>query len=177
MASDLRDILRSHRTKVTRNAVAPTAPSLFTGGCACGAVRYECTNAPSAMVNCHCRDCQRAGGTGYSSTVVVARTDFRLIGEQPKYHEIVSASGNTATRAFCGRYGSPLFAFSSARPNFVGVRAGSLDDPSWFRPTADVWIASGQPWDPVHPDTTKYAQGRRIQARDAEQPVAPDGHE
>jgi hypothetical protein len=154
--------------------VVPNAPSQFTGGCACGAVRYECTNAPNAMVNCHCRDCQRAGGTGHSPTVVVARADFRLIGEQPRYHEIISASGNTATRAFCGHCGSPLFAFTSARVDFVGVRAGSLDDPSWFRSTADVWIASGQPWNLVHPDTTKYARGRRTQAPDAEQPVVTD---
>ncbi len=149
------------------------APSQFAGGCACGAVRYECTHTPSAMVNCHCRDCQRAGGTGYSPTIVVARTAFRLVGEQPTYYELASASGNTATRAFCGRCGSPLFAFSSARADFVGVRAGSLDDPTWFQPTADVWIASSQPWDLVHPDTTKYAQGR-TEARHAEHPAAAE---
>jgi hypothetical protein len=155
--------------------VKPGVPSLFAGGCACGAVRYECASAPSAMVNCHCRDCQRAGGAGYSPTVVVARADFRLSGEPPKYYEVVSSSGNSATRAFCGRCGSPLFAFTSARVDFVGVRAGSLDDPSWFQPTADVWITSGQPWDLLHPETTKYARGRRTGARDAEQPVAADG--
>jgi hypothetical protein len=134
--------------------------SHFAGGCACGAVRYECTGAPIAMVNCHCRDCQRAGGTGYSPTVVVTRASFRLSAEPPKYYEVISDTGNTATRAFCGHCGSPLFAFSSARMEFIGIRAGSLDDPSWFRPTAEVWVASGQPWDVLHPDTKKYAQSR-----------------
>jgi hypothetical protein len=149
----------------------PLAPSHFAGGCACGAVRYECSSAPIAMVNCHCRDCHRAGGTGHSPTVIVARVSFRLAGEQPQYHKVISASGHTASRAFCGRCGSPLFASTSARMDFVGIRAGSLDDPSWFRPTADVWVASRLPWDLLHPDTKKYAQGR-TQARDAEQPVA-----
>lgn len=139
----------------------PSAPSPFTGGCACGAVRYECTGTPRAMVNCHCRDCQRAGGAAYSPTVVVARADFRLSGEEPRYYDVVSASSNTATRAFCGRCGSPLFAFTSARDDFVGIRAGSLDDPSWFHPTSDVWIASRQSWDLLHPDTTKHPQDRR----------------
>jgi hypothetical protein len=44
--------------------------------------------------------------------------------------------------------------------DFIGVRAGSLDDPSWFRPTADAWTTSGQPWDVLQPGTKKYAQSR-----------------
>jgi hypothetical protein len=56
----------------------------FFGGCACGAVRYECSAAPVAMVNCHCRDCQRAGGTGFSPTVVVPADSFRLLRGEPK---------------------------------------------------------------------------------------------
>lgn len=52
-------------------------------------------------------------------------------------------------------------------------RAGSLDDPSWFRPDADVWVASRQPWDLLHPQTKKYAQGR-VQPRDAEQGFGAD---
>jgi hypothetical protein len=51
----------------------------FFGECACGAVRYECSAAPVAMVNCHCRDCQRAGGAGFSPTVVVPAGSFRLL--------------------------------------------------------------------------------------------------
>jgi hypothetical protein len=112
------------------------------------------------MVNCHCRDCQRAGGAGYAPTVVMPKAAVRLSGAQPAVHEVSSASGATATRAFCGSCGSPLFASSSARADVVGIRAGSLDDPSWFRPTADVWTASAQPWDLLHPDSEKYAQGR-----------------
>jgi hypothetical protein len=135
-------------------------PSNFGGGCACGAVRYECASAPVAMVNCHCRDCQRAGGAAYSPTVVVRRGTFSLTNEKPKYYGRTSESGHAARRAFCGRCGSPLFASSSARPDFVGIRAGSLDDPSWFRATVDVWTASAQPWDLLRSDTAKYAHDR-----------------
>lgn len=144
----------------------PVVPASFAGGCACGAVRYQCTSLPIAMVSCHCRDCQRAGGAGYSPTVVVARVDFLLSGVPPEYYESTSASGATASRAFCGRCGSPLFASSNARKDLVGVRAGSLDDPSWFRATVEVWTASAQPWDLFHPHTKKYPQGR-TQPRDA----------
>lgn len=133
-----------------------TAPSVFRGGCACGAVRYECSGAPVSMVNCHCRDCQRAGGAGYAPTIVMRRASFAVTKGEPMYFERTCDSGSTAQRAFCGRCGSPLFASSAARQDFVGIRAGSLDDPGWFRPTVDVWTASAQPWDLLHSETMKY---------------------
>jgi hypothetical protein len=40
----------------------------FSGGCACGAIRYECSAAPIFALNCHCRDCQRATGKPYDRT-------------------------------------------------------------------------------------------------------------
>lgn len=137
-----------------------TLPSAFTGGCACGAVRYECSGAPAAMVSCHCRDCQRAGGSGYSPTVVVKREDFRVVGE-PKWHEVIGESGATAKRVFCGECGSPLFASTSRRADVIGIRAGSLDDPSWFRPAAAFWTASAQPWDVVDAEAVHFPGNRR----------------
>ena len=137
-----------------------SVPSRFEGGCACGSVRYECSAAPVAMLNCHCRDCQRAGGTGYSPTVVVSRAALRITRGEPKVFEWAAQSGNTAHRAFCAECGSPLFAWSSGRPDFPGIRAGSLDDPSWFRATADVWAESAQPWDPMDPATPRFPRGR-----------------
>jgi hypothetical protein len=141
-------------------------PSNFSGGCACGAVRYECSSAPVAMVNCHCRDCQRASGAGYTPVVIVRPTHFLLTRGQPKYHEVIAESGSTARRAFCAVCGSPLFASSSAHPDFVGIKAGSLDNPSWFRATVDVWTASAQPWDALNDSTTKFP-GNPSRRRDA----------
>ena len=39
----------------------------FTGGCACGAIRYEISAEPLFMNDCQCRDCQRRSGTGHGS--------------------------------------------------------------------------------------------------------------
>lgn len=132
-------------------------PANFSGGCACGSIRYQCSARPLAMINCHCRDCQRAGGSGYSPTVVIQTADFRLLRGEPRYHEITADSGNIARRGFCEKCGSPLFASSSARPDVMAIRAGSLDDPGWFKAEREYWTHSAQPWDILSPDTVKIS--------------------
>ena len=132
----------------------------FSGGCACGAIRYECAAPPLRMVNCHCRDCQRASGSGYSATLIMAAGSVRLLHGECKEHQTVADSGNVAKRAFCGICGTPLFAGSAARSEFLGVKAASLDDPSWFAPEADVWVESAQPWDAMDPGIPKFAKNR-----------------
>jgi hypothetical protein len=132
----------------------------FSGGCACGAIRYECLAQPLRMVNCHCRDCQRASGSGYSATLIMLAESVRLLCGQCQEHQTVAESGNVATRKFCATCGAPLFAGSSARPEYVGIRAASLDDPSRFVAEADVWVASAQPWDHMNPSVPKFAKNR-----------------
>jgi hypothetical protein len=140
---------------VRSKEVTMTVPSTFSGGCACEAVRYDCSTSPITMVNCHCRDCQRASGSAYSPTVVVPTATLVLVRGTPRYHEITVANGHVARRAFCGECGTPLFASSSAHPEMTGIRAGSLDDPSWYRAERDVWTGSAQPWDMLSPGTVK----------------------
>ena len=67
-----------------------------------------------------------------------------------------SDAGNEVTRAFCPECCCPLFIRVSARPDIVGLRVGSLDDPSGFRPEADIFAESAQPWDHMNPDVPKH---------------------
>ncbi len=126
----------------------------FTGGCACGAVRYECSAEPLMMGNCHCRDCQRASGGPFVSIVAAPKEALKITGEV-KYHEVTGDSGNPIRRGFCANCGSRLFGFPSGVP-FVGISAGSLDDPSWYRPAFDIYTSSAQPWDFMNPELAKF---------------------
>jgi len=132
----------------------------FAGGCACGAVRYECLQLPLGMLNCHCRDCQIAGGSTCSPTLIMPRSAVRLTQGQLAHFEKRADSGNLATREFCPSCGTPLFASTSAAEEYLAVRAASLDDPSWFRPEANFWMDSAQPWDYVDPAIPRFAKGR-----------------
>jgi hypothetical protein len=105
----------------------------------------------------HCRDCQRQNGGAYTAAVRVPAAGFRVTKGEPKRYVKAADSGNQVTRAFCGDCGSPLFLQISTRPDLVGIRVGTLDDPSWFRPEADVFVKSAQPWDYMNPDIPKYA--------------------
>jgi hypothetical protein len=126
----------------------------FIGGCLCGAIRYECAAEPVLMANCHCRDCQQATGTAYAAGVLVPRDSVTIIGEV-KYYDVVGDSGAMISRGFCPNCGSRLFG-KRASSDLISVMAGSLDDPSWFRPAMDLYATSAQPWDYLNPDLLKF---------------------
>lgn len=129
--------------------------STVTGGCACGAVRYECSAEPVFMGNCHCRDCQKTTGGPYVAAIRVPKTALKIIGAV-KYHELTGDSGKRVSRGFCPVCGSRLFSAIEARPEVVAILAGSLDDPSIYKPTVDIYTSSAQLWDHMDPQTLKF---------------------
>jgi hypothetical protein len=129
-------------------------PIPFSGGCACGAIRYTCAAKPIVAWKCHCRDCQRASGGAFTSVFYVAKSALTVTGEI-KYYEAQTKSGNTNSRGFCPGCGSPLCALPSVLPTFVGLFIGSLDEPSRVRPTMELWTVSAQPWDYLNPTLSK----------------------
>jgi len=130
-------------------------PAPFAGGCACGRIRYECTADPLLSLNCHCRDCQRETGSAFAPVLVVPKAAFTLLRGKPKYFALTAASGHTTQRAFCASCGSPLFGLPGSGSDVVTIRAGSLDDPSVFRPSQNIYTVSAQPWDCMNPELPK----------------------
>ena len=130
--------------------------TLLTGGCACEAIRYACTADPLLALNCHCRDCQRASGAAFAAIIRLPAAAFTVTKGAPKFYAVTGDSGNSVSRGFCPECGSPLFSRLSGLPEVVGVRVGSLDDPSGYRLTMDIFVASFQPWDHMHPELPKF---------------------
>ena len=75
----------SHRSITTRgNGLEDShMPNTVTGGCACGAVRYEYSADPVFMGNCHCRDCQRTTGGAYVAGIGVPESTLKITGIVP----------------------------------------------------------------------------------------------
>ena len=78
------------------------------------------------------------------------------IREEVKYYEVIGDSGAIVRRGFCPNCGARLFGKPTASPDIMGIMAGSLDDPGWFRPQADIYTASAPPWDYMNPDLPKF---------------------
>ncbi len=127
----------------------------LTGGCLCGAIRYEVSAAPIMMASCHCRDCQKATGAAYFPALAVPSAALRVQGE-PRTFAVEADSGNQVTRAFCGLCGSTLWGWSSANPDGRNISAATLDEPERFTPMAHVFAASAQPWDQVPPGVARF---------------------
>ena len=127
------------------------------GGCACGAVRYECEGEPVLAAHCHCRDCQRASGAAMSTVFAVPRAAFRRVGLTSTY-ATTGDSGNPVVRHFCADCGSPLFTDVNVLPDLQFVRAASLDDPAAVSPTMHIYCASAQPWGKPLDDLPHFAK-------------------
>ncbi|MEO8153866.1 MAG: GFA family protein [Rhizobacter sp.] len=127
----------------------------YTGGCACGAIRYEISGEPLFQNHCQCRDCQRKSGTGHGSYLTFTRGGVRKRGEASHW-DLVGDSGNTKTRAFCPTCGSPVYMTFAAMPDIFTVHAASLDDPHRYRPQVVTYTARALEWDFLDPALPKF---------------------
>src|SRR5258706_14313709 len=109
----------------------------ITGGCLCGAVRYESAAVPAFAGNCHCRDCQKAGGGAYDPCIGVPAAALKITG-QAKYHDVKAESGNTLTRGFCPQCGARLFGKTSGMADLAAITARSRDDLRHYPPAIDI---------------------------------------
>jgi len=118
----------------------------FSGGCLCGAVRYEATAKPKFGGHCHCVDCRKSSGSGHCSHVVMEQDDVAVTGE-PVAYERPADSGNMVSRCFCGTCGAAVYSLNSSMPGNIFLRASSLDDPEVFSPNMIVYASRAPSWD------------------------------
>jgi hypothetical protein len=119
-----------------------------TGGCLCGAVRYEIDGEPVFAGHCHCKDCQKSTGTGHVSVVAVPSNAVKITG-QTKAYSVTADSGQPYTRNFCPVCGSLIFGLPAAMPGVSTVTAGTLDDPTAFQPQMVIYTKSRPSWDRI----------------------------
>ena len=131
----------------------------YTGGCACGSVRFECIAEPIRMFNCHCTHCQKTTGSAYAPLLVFSRDAVKLTGDV-KYHSWTSDRGRLVKRGFCPTCGNPIFAVGDANPTVCLLYAPSLDDPKLHQPQDQRYTRSAQPWDKFDQTIPCYEKGR-----------------
>jgi hypothetical protein len=117
----------------------------MTGGCLCGAVRYDTKQPPFFTSYCHCEDCRRAAGAP-----VVLWSFFR--GHEPEWNK-----GNPRTflwsgreRFFCGDCGTPLMFRDPQIPGVYEMTTCSLEMVASITPNDHNWTCDQLPWFEVH---------------------------
>lgn len=82
---------------------------------------------------------------------------FKITGKL-KFYASTGKSGKQVHRGFCPECGSQLVGKVDVMPGLIAVRAGSLDDPSLYKPTLDLFTSHAQTWDVMNPDLAKFAE-------------------
>ncbi len=128
-----------------------TADSPITGGCLCGAVRYQISAPAVDVMYCHCRMCQRFTGGQVAAGAMFPSEAFRFTLGDLKYYR----SSPIAERGFCADCGSSMIYRALVKApwsDWYWVFLASLDNPENFVPTIHFGIESQMPWFDVHDD-------------------------
>jgi hypothetical protein len=134
----------------------PSPDSPLTGGCACGAVRFEITAPFSTAGYCHCKRCQRRSGALWSVNASVPVDGFATTAGEEHIRTWDPEDG--LPKAFCAICGGHLF---SVGDGVRGVRLGAVDDDPGIRPQWRQWLDSAPDWEPIPDDgLERFAQLR-----------------
>ena len=137
--------------------MTPEVP--LTGGCGCGAVRFELDAPLLSASYCHCTRCQRRTGTAASANGRAAPGSFTIV-EGEEHLGSWAPEGGFA-KFFCGLCGSALFSRDPENPDTVGVRLGTLDSDPGIRPQWHQYVAYAAAWEPLPDDgLPRYPEGR-----------------
>ena len=132
--------------------------TILHGGCLCGTVRYECSGNTDAASYCHCDDCKKATGGPYTVGVLVEAAKLLIVSGRVKGYTTIADSGRKITREFCPNCGSPLFTRAEKYPDFVFLKAGSLDEPEVIKPICQMWTRCAVPWAYIDETLPRYTE-------------------
>jgi len=126
------------------------------GECQCGEVSYVLRCQPRLMYHCHCGVCRAASGASFVTNLLVlsAHLDLEKGPKSLAFHQ----SSATKRRYFCRSCGSPVYSQSSARPEIISLRSGTLKTDPIVRPSCHAYVKYKAPWVdildglPQHPD-------------------------
>ena len=131
---------------------------MLSGGCFCGAIRYQASGQVFNCTNCHCEICRRTTGAPCVAWFSVPAAGFRVVLGAPARFR----SSDHATRTFCPTCGTQLTFSDDAAPEEIDISTCSLDDPaaSAVVPHDHTFTSSQLPWLRLADELPRYARNR-----------------
>lgn len=138
----------------------------LTGGCGCGAVRFEVSQPFLSAGYCHCTRCQRRTGTASSANARAESGSVRIVQGGEHLRGWVPEGGRE--KVFCVQCGSALFSCDPGSTDYTGVRLGAVDGDPGIRPQSRAFVAYAASWEALPDDDLPrydearpgYAEGR-----------------
>ena len=116
----------------------------LTGGCMCGAVRYQLVSEPFDAGWCHCRTCQLTSGAPAMVFASVPVAD--LVWTEGEEHVRSVKSSSFGHRKFCGQCGTPFLMQVDHQPETVDFSVATLEDPEAVAPGFHIFWGSRIGW-------------------------------
>lgn len=126
-----------------------------TGGCMCGAVRYEAGGEPFQVALCHCESCRRHNGAPVAALAGYLAGQVRFEGEERGLY----ASSPGVGRGFCRKCGTPLTWEGDGGEELgmiVELHLSTLDDPEALVPTGHAFYPERISWFDVADSLPRY---------------------
>ena len=138
-----------------------------TGGCLCGAVRFELSEPAHAAGYCHCTRCQGRTGSGFSAQAAIDGRVFELV----KGEDVVKSwrhPDGGFEKFFCPECGAHLFSRNPDDPTEMGIRMAAFDSDPGVRPSSRQYVAYAAVWEPIPNDgLPRFDEGRTNWGMDA----------
>lgn len=127
-----------------------------TGGCECGAARFQITgDDPVHVYVCHCLNCQIRSGSAFAEHAMLPSTRFRIEGETTCYER--QANGIRFTEVFCATCHTRLFNHNDMLSDMIFLRVGTLASRD-SAPIAHIWTSRKQHWVTLPPDVPAFPE-------------------
>ncbi|OGA17721.1 MAG: aldehyde-activating protein [Betaproteobacteria bacterium RIFCSPLOWO2_02_FULL_63_19] len=133
--------------------------SPYDGGCTCRFVRYRLTSKPLFVHCCHCRWCQREGGTSFALNALIEADRVLLLQGRVDVIDTPSNSGKGQKISRCTNCHIAVWSnYGGAGDAVRFVRVGTLDEPDRLPPDIHIYTASKQPWVIIPPGAPAVAE-------------------
>lgn len=140
---------------------------MVSGGCLCGAIRFDVARFVGPFELCHCSRCRKAFGSAFAALIGVKAEDVSWISgrdEIQRYEAPVRKHPPGFRTAFCGQCGSPMPVFE-ADDDWFEIAAGILDDDPGLRPDRHIFVECGSAWYEILDDLPQLTKGDVVRMR------------
>ena len=128
------------------------------GGCSCGAVRYETEGDPVRVMTCHCKQCQRRTGSAFGIGCYFPKQKVNILQGDLKTFERSSDAGRWFKSQFCTECGSTVLWHLEIQPDAVAIAGGSFDDIDWIEPQLHFWSVKAHNWIQIPKDVKVFQE-------------------